>query len=115
MHKNEMHLLAYHHTYYLPLKYGLLICLVIFLALVVDIITGEVVSIDDLPCHTDFKAKPDNPVPVPATPNNYDPDFLPPESIRKDVKLLEVIQPEGPSFAINGNEISWQKYKIRVR
>ncbi|ODN02138.1 Copper amine oxidase 1 [Orchesella cincta] len=81
---------------------------------VVDIISGEVISIEDLPCHTDFKPKLDETVSVPTTPNNYDPDFLPPETLRTDVKLLEVVQPEGPSFTITGNEIQWQKYKIRI-
>lgn len=81
----------------------------------VDVITGEIVSIEDLPCHTDWEARQNEPAKVPETPNNYDPDLLPADTLRKDVKLLEVLQPEGPSFSINGNEILWQKFKLRVR
>lgn len=46
---------------------------------------------------------------------------LPPESTpithgnpRVDVKPLEITQPEGPSFTIDGNLVSWQKWQFRV-
>ena len=30
------------------------------------------------------------------------------------LKPLDVVQPEGPSFSVNGNEVSWQKWNFRV-
>lgn len=30
------------------------------------------------------------------------------------MKPLNVVQPEGPSFEVHGNEISWQKWKMRM-
>ncbi|XP_039018117.1 copper methylamine oxidase-like isoform X2 [Hibiscus syriacus] len=33
---------------------------------------------------------------------------------RSDVKPLQIIQPEGPSFRINGNFIAWQKWNFRI-
>lgn len=34
--------------------------------------------------------------------------------MRDDLKPLHVLQPEGVSFTINGNEIEWQKWKMHV-
>ena len=34
--------------------------------------------------------------------------------LRDDLKLLHVIQPEGVSFKMNGNELEWQKWKMHV-
>lgn len=42
----------------------------------------------------------------------YIPELQP--SLRTDLKPYNVVQPEGPSFTCNGNEISWQKWKFRV-
>jgi len=49
---------------------------------------------------------------------------LPPESgnwgrahqrdVRQDLKPLEIIQREGPSFTVDGYEIRWQKWKFRI-
>ncbi|RDX78968.1 maoI [Mucuna pruriens] len=33
---------------------------------------------------------------------------------RSDVKPLQIIQPEGPSFRVNGNFIEWQKWNFRI-
>jgi primary-amine oxidase len=42
---------------------------------------------------------------------NYSVDRFSP--LRSDLKPLSITQPEGPSFTINGHEISWQKWKFR--
>src|SRR5207237_10448462 len=34
--------------------------------------------------------------------------------MRTDLKSLEITQPEGPSFSVNGHEISWQKWRLRI-
>ena len=34
--------------------------------------------------------------------------------VRDDLKPLHVIQPEGVSFELNGNELEWQKWKMHV-
>ena len=33
---------------------------------------------------------------------------------RADVKPLEISQPEGPSFSVEGNSVRWQKWRLRV-
>lgn len=61
-------------------------------------------------------------VPIPPKSANYDsegikaPDNIPyfPDGVRKDLKPFVITQPEGPSFQINGYEISWQKWRFRV-
>jgi primary-amine oxidase len=61
-------------------------------------------------------------VPVPAKTANYradqisDPDNVPyfPDGVRKDVKALDITQPEGTSFQVSGNQVSWQKWKFRI-
>jgi primary-amine oxidase len=61
---------------------------------------------------------------VPLAPKsaNYDPegikspDNIPyfPDGVRKDLKPFVITQPEGPSFEIDGYQISWQKWRLRV-
>jgi primary-amine oxidase len=44
-------------------------------------------------------------------------EYLPETSgikLRDDLKPLHIIQPEGPSFKINGHELEWQKWKMHV-
>lgn len=33
---------------------------------------------------------------------------------RTDLKPLNIVQPEGPSFVVQGNLIKWQKWHIRI-
>lgn len=33
---------------------------------------------------------------------------------REDLKPLHIVQPEGVSFKMNGNELEWQKWKMHV-
>lgn len=47
-------------------------------------------------------------------PAEYIPEKLP-QGVRKDVKPLTVIQPEGASFSVvDGNRIEWQKWTMRL-
>lgn len=47
-------------------------------------------------------------------PAEYIPELLP-NGIRKDLKPLNVLQPEGPSFKVSNNSlVEWQKWRFRV-
>ncbi|OLO42441.1 tyramine oxidase [Alkalihalophilus pseudofirmus] len=50
-------------------------------------------------------------VPLPPLDGNYTPDLV--GELRTDIKPLDIIQPEGPSFVIKGHQIEWQKWNIR--
>ncbi|KAJ1413204.1 Copper amine oxidase, catalytic domain [Sesbania bispinosa] len=45
---------------------------------------------------------------------NYTPGETRGGSDRSDVKPLQIIQPEGPSFRVNGSYVEWQKWNFRV-
>lgn len=51
-------------------------------------------------------------IPVPPQPGNYFPEAI--GTLRSDIKPLEIMQPEGPSFTVNGHEIRWQKWRFRI-
>jgi primary-amine oxidase len=61
-------------------------------------------------------------VPLPQTPANYsseaikDPANLPhfPAGPRQDVKPLDIIQHDGPRFAVDGYHLRWQKWDLRI-
>lgn len=47
-------------------------------------------------------------------PSEYVPELLP-EGTRQDLKPLNVVQPEGPSFRVtNESLVEWQKWRFRV-
>ncbi|MED1440085.1 primary-amine oxidase [Aeribacillus composti] len=50
---------------------------------------------------------------MPTTDGNYIPELSDSITLRDDLKPLEIIQPEGPSFEIDGHYIKWQKWHIR--
>jgi primary-amine oxidase len=51
-------------------------------------------------------------VPVPSRPGHWARGFH--KETRTDLKPLEVTQPDGPSFAVRGHEVAWQKWSFRV-
>ncbi len=61
-------------------------------------------------------------VPVPASSANYTaegisrPGNVPlfPAGPRSDLKPIEITQPEGSSFSVEGRQVSWQKWRFRV-
>ena len=60
-------------------------------------------------------------VPFPTQPGNYEepwlfePDNVPSvQQYRDDVKPIEITQPDGPSFAVDGHAVSWQKWQVRI-
>ncbi|MBZ5750561.1 primary-amine oxidase [Metabacillus rhizolycopersici] len=74
------------------------------LVAVVDVNKMEIIRIED------YGVKP-----LPPTEGAYTPEEAKSYEIeaRQDVKPLEIIQPEGPSFKVEGHSIDWQKWKIR--
>ena len=50
----------------------------------------------------------------PATPESGNYDAASVGELRTDLKPLDIVQPEGPSFAIEGNLLSWQRWSMRV-
>ena len=51
-------------------------------------------------------------VPVPQAPGNYIPEEV--GNLRTDLKPVEITQPEGVSFEIDGHEVRWQKWRFRI-
>jgi primary-amine oxidase len=68
---------------------------------VFDLNRMEVIRIDDYGV-----------IPVPRQLGNYTADAVGP--LRTDLKPVSITQPEGPSFSVNGHEISWQKWRFRT-
>lgn len=67
-----------------------------------DLISGEVTQLID-----------DAVFPIPQATYNYHRDEeLPP--VRESQRPIEIIQPEGPSFQIDGDAVSWEKWQFRV-
>jgi primary-amine oxidase len=51
-------------------------------------------------------------IPVPRDRQSYYPEHNGP--LRTDLKPIEITQPEGPSFTVEGNRVSWQRWQVRV-
>ena len=51
-------------------------------------------------------------VPFPPESGAYDPDSV--GTLREDLRPIEITQPEGPSFSVDGHEIRWQKWRFRI-
>lgn len=68
---------------------------------VIDLNKKEVVRVEDYGV-----------VPVPTRAGNWTRDAV--ARPRDDLKPLDVAQPDGPSFAIRGQQVDWQKWTFRV-
>jgi primary-amine oxidase len=55
-------------------------------------------------------------VPVPPEPGNFDAQSVTEEigSLRDNIAPLEITQPEGPGFTIDGNVVTWQRWRLHV-
>lgn len=71
------------------------------LSALVDLNSMEVMRVDDYGV-----------VPLAPKPGNYAAEFV--GQFREDLKPLEIIQPEGPSFTVNGHSVNWQKWHLRI-
>jgi len=70
------------------------------LVAIVDADTAEVLEIRD-----------DGPVPVPDAPANFDAAGV--GGLRPELAPLEITQPAGPGFELEGRELRWQKWRMR--
>jgi primary-amine oxidase len=68
----------------------------------VDLIEGKVVQLIDEEAI----------IPIPKTPRNYHRAAYP--ITRRDIKPLDIVQGEGPSFRVDGWEVAWQNWSFRV-
>ncbi len=67
----------------------------------VDLTEGRVVHIED-----------HGVVPIPPESGRFDAAHQP--SMRRDLKALDIRQPDGPSFEVDGYHVKWQGYEFRV-
>jgi primary-amine oxidase len=56
----------------------------------------------------------DSSVQEPRTMGEYVPRLVPGQRLREDIKALEIRQPEGTSFSLEGNLLRWQKWSLRI-
>jgi primary-amine oxidase len=68
---------------------------------VIDLNRMEVLRVEDLGI-----------VPLPPESGNFAQEFM--SEFRSDLKPLEITQPHGPSFQVNGHHIRWQKWDLRI-
>lgn len=68
---------------------------------VLDLNTMEVIKVDDFGV-----------VPIPQEAGNYLPKDI--GQIRTDLKPVQITQPEGPSFTVDGYRVRWQKWDFRI-
>ena len=71
------------------------------LCAVIDLDRSEVLRVDDY-----------GGADIPMQNRNYAARYR--TAFRNDVKPLEIVQPAGPSFVVEGNEVRWQKWRFRV-
>jgi primary-amine oxidase len=67
----------------------------------VDLRTMEVVEVED-----------HGVTPLPTTSGDYTADRL--DGFRTDLRALEIVQPDGPSFQVDGWEVRWQRWRFRI-
>ena len=70
---------------------------------VVDLNRMELLEIED-----------SGPIDEPQVMGEYVPHLVPGLKPREDIKPLEISQPEGVSFTLEGNQVAWQKWTLRV-
>jgi primary-amine oxidase len=72
----------------------------------IDVSTLEVLKVED-----HFEKDGDY-IPVPRRPLNYDAELL--GKFRPPSAPLDVVQPDGPGFRVEGNKVSWENWDFRV-
>jgi primary-amine oxidase len=72
----------------------------------IDLSTLEILRVDD-----HFEASGDY-IPVPKEPGNFDAELL--TKFRPPSAPLDVVQPEGPGYRVNGAQVTWENWDFRV-
>jgi primary-amine oxidase len=73
------------------------------LTFVVDMNTMELLEIEEVPVGE-----------RPKTMGEYVPELVPGQELRDDLRPLEIAQPEGVSFKVEGNSLEWQRWSMRL-
>jgi primary-amine oxidase len=74
------------------------------LNVIYDLSTGEVVKVLDRAMYD-----------VPRTEHNYDPRFEEIGTLRRDdLKSIDIRQPDGPSFSVDGHRVNWLNWQFHV-
>ncbi|KAL1603884.1 cytochrome c oxidase subunit 1 [Paraconiothyrium brasiliense] len=81
---------------------------------VFDAHTLELCWIDRLPLNSGFETTAETQPWNAVRPVEYAEDILGQDYFRKDLKPLQIFQPDGPSFKIRGRSISWQKWNFHL-
>ncbi|SPO06756.1 related to copper amine oxidase [Cephalotrichum gorgonifer] len=84
------------------------------LAPIFDAHTMELVQLEKLPMGVGAELDAETQPWTPVKPVEYSADLLGEENLRKGLKPLQVIQPEGPSFTITGRKVQWQKWSFQL-
>ncbi|NUU07629.1 primary-amine oxidase [Leifsonia sp. C5G2] len=67
----------------------------------IDLTRGEVIRVED-----------EGDIPVPELNGNYDAATI--GAARTSLKPIEITQPEGPSFRVDGSRVEWENWSFRV-
>ncbi|KAF5517897.1 Copper amine oxidase 1 [Colletotrichum aenigma] len=84
------------------------------LAPIFDAHTMELVDLQRLPLGVGDELDTETQPWTPVEPVEYSANILGTEALRKDLKPLHIIQPEGPSFQIDDRTVLWQKWQFQL-
>jgi primary-amine oxidase len=75
-------------------------------------IEGVVALVDLIECKVVQLVDEPDIIPIPKRPRNYNREALGP--MRKTLKPLDIVQKDGPSFRVEGWQVSWQNWSFRI-
>ncbi|EXJ78186.1 hypothetical protein A1O3_09347 [Capronia epimyces CBS 606.96] len=79
-----------------------------------DAHTLELVDLQRLPLDDGAEVDQETQPWTPVQPVEYSKNLLDKQSFRADLKPLQIVQPEGPSFSITGRTVHWQKWTFQL-
>lgn len=84
------------------------------LAPIFDAYTMELVYLEKLPMGVDAELDAETQPWTPVKPVEYSANILGQDALRKGLKPLQVVQPDGPSFDITGRNVQWQNWSFQL-
>lgn len=84
------------------------------LAPIFDAHTMELVHLEKLPMGVDAELDAETQPWTPVKPVEYSANILGQDALRKGLKPLQVVQPDGPSFDITGRNVQWQNWSFQL-